>query len=290
MEVSEKSKQIMDMKFKQKLTNKQIAYSLKISIKAVEKHITKFNKKQTGRVGVEKEGVGYGRGWGNPTSVSCANIIRLHGIQWDIIILKKNNTYKNLIGKKIDIDNNTIMFYENKVEVYSKKDFNGKDTNEAFNNCCVYFDKLFYRIEHEANILICKERSQNIKLVRCHYAETNNEFAKDKEISNKIKIFSVTDGKLWFLIDNSFNLHEAEFVHSKTAKQDTEKIIKVFNDYRDNDIPIPSEVYNSIKQISLMQEKTTEHILFITTLLSEGLNKKQETKETSKNERVEYIG
>ena len=90
--------------------------------------------------------------------------------------------------------------------------------------------------------MILKERKANIKLVNSHYAEVNNEFAKEyNEKKVKLHIYTTDDSRLWFTIDHSFNLDEAEFLHPETAKPDITKVKAVFNDIRDKPIYLPSE-------------------------------------------------
>jgi hypothetical protein len=66
------------------------------------------------------------------------------------------------------------------------------------------------------------------KVSRQHYALIKNALAKqcDSE-GNKLQV-SDSSGQ-WFIIDNSFNLHEAETIHPKTADVDNEKVQTHFN-------------------------------------------------------------
>ena len=50
-----------------------------------------------------------------------------------------------------------------------------------------------------------------------------------------MRVYTTEDHKLWFTIDNSLNLHEAETQHPKTAKHDMQEVVRpFFNDMRDH--------------------------------------------------------
>ena len=75
-----------------------------------------------------------------------------------------------------------------------------------------------------------------------------NELAKDCNLNKDyIRVYTREDGKLWFMIDNSFNLNEAETVHPETAKADMENIIQpYFNDLRENKHLLPSQINKAV--------------------------------------------
>ena len=171
--------------------------------------------------------------------------IRLHNQEFNIRILFKDQKYKDRLNKAntIYIDGNTIRLYRNTIEVYSGHSFYADDVQKATSNSFEYWNRFFSILENDLKVILIKSRSQNIKLVNQHYAEINNELAKECEIkANKIKVYTTDDSKLWFLIDNSFNLHEAETTHPGTARQDIDIIRPFFNDLRDNKPALVSEL------------------------------------------------
>jgi len=64
------------------------------------------------------------------------------------------------------------------------------------------------------------------------------------------KLFCYTEQGLWFIIDNSYNLHEAETVHPNTALTDNEKVQDWFNGLKETPI--------TPKQILQMQYNQTK--------------------------------
>jgi len=85
---------------------------------------------------------------------------------------------------------------------------------------------------------------------RQHYALIKNSLAKQYDKEGK-KLFCYTKDGLWFIIDNSYNLHEAETIHPNTALTDNEKIQNWFNGLKETPIT-PEQIlqmqYNQTKQ------------------------------------------
>jgi len=77
-----------------------------------------------------------------------------------------------------------------------------------------------------ANFRINKK--YRFKVSRQHYSLVKNALAKQYERDGK-KLQVYSENGLWFVIDNSYNLHEAETVHPKTAVDDNEKVQNFFN-------------------------------------------------------------
>jgi DNA-binding transcriptional ArsR family regulator len=70
------------------------------------------------------------------------------------------------------------------------------------------------------------------KVSRQHYALVRNVLAKQYDAEDK-KLNVYSDRGLWFVIDNSFNLHEAETVHPQTADADNLKVQDFFNSLKE---------------------------------------------------------
>jgi len=221
--------------------------------------------------------------------------IRLHGQEFNIKIIKKGLNYNDYVTKSstILLDSNTIRLYSNSIEVYSGKDFFSDDVGKATSKSFEYWNRFFIRLENELDVLIVKDRHKNINLVKHHYAYTNNPLAKEmNETDVKIRLYSTEDNKLWFEIDNSWNLNEAETVHKGTAKQDMQNIIQpFFNDLRDNfedEVPTISKILESINQIAKQNLETAQGLNAVVKLI-----KPSEPKDlTSLNEiiKLDYIG
>lgn len=272
------------------LTPKQIALRRGISVRAVYKTINILQKK------------GYNlKGKKRFTKKLCGIepfAIRLHGIEVNIKILWKDHNYQNFINKLQIIDGNKVKCFRNSLEVYITGSFEGRDENEATGKSIHYLTRLLRIIEHDLKILIIKNRSQNIKIVKNHYSEVNNELAKDCEVrGDRIKIYAQEDGKLWFTIDNSFNFHEMETQHPETAKEDMILMRKHFNDIRFNNPPTNSEIMVYFAQflkistdIAKHQKDTTGVLLQLLTILKDFFPQTSKEPEETNKKGADYFG
>ena len=268
------------------LTPKRIAIRRKTSDKAVYKIISKLKKKGIINAGFQE--VEKTRGTIQPFQ-SKGHYIRLHGQEFNINILFKDHRYKEVLEKcnVINIDGNTIKLNRNSIEVYSGQSFYADEVQKATVRSFAYWNRFFARLEHDIKVILIKPRSQNVRLVNHHYSEVNNEFAKECEKkADKIRIYTTDDGKLWFTIDNSFNLHEAETQHPRTAQEDMQEAVKpFFNDLRDNSPPTLSAVMGLIRASVAINKETAAGLNIIVQLL----NPKQPEDKQSEG-RPDYFG
>ena len=225
--------------------------------------------------------------------------IRLHFIELNVNLIYSDERYSKQLKKAntLFIGEDTIRLYKNSLEIYIKHSFFAETAQKATANSIYYIQKLLVRLENDLHVILMKHRSQNIRICNAHYSEIENEYAKDCNINaEKIRIYTRDDGKLWFLIDNSFNLNEAEAVHPQTAKPDIEKVTSYFNDIRDsNSVLMPSDISKLLGRIMEEQKKTSENITEISAGLAAILkvftNETQNTSQTERNLEVpNYIG
>ncbi len=166
--------------------------------------------------------------------------IRSHGFEWNIKILWKDHRYSNILKKNnsMFIAGHTVRLYSSSIEIYGNDSgsFFGEDVHHAQAKAFNYWNSFFIRLEHTLKVDLIKPHKFNVKLVKNHFASINNGLAKEcGDNSDRIKVYAPEDGKLWFLIDNSFNLHEAETVKTDTASVDMQKVVApFFNDIRDH--------------------------------------------------------
>ena len=250
LDISEEQKEVLELLTKDFLTPKKIALRRKTSIQAVYKTIKKLKNK--GIINNSLQGVVNIQ----PTIQPPQSQIRLHATEFNIKILYKDERYKRLLDKSniIRFDGNTIRLFKDSLEVYMVNSIYADDEFKAEAKLIAYTQRFLQKIENDLKVIIIKPRSQNIKIIRQHFAHTNNGLAKEyiKE-GDKINIYTKDDGKLWFQIDNSFNLHEAETMHHETAKADMTKVREFFNDLRDNELPNPSKMYEMLTMVAKNQ-------------------------------------
>lgn len=241
------------------LNIKQIAQKRNITQRAVQKTVKKIKEK--GYLNLANQKVRFFQSTYELSEQSGKNRIRLHGQEWNIRILQKDEKYNKIRneGNTIKIDQNTVRLYEDSIEIYSVKSFFADDPQKATSRSLEYWDRFFARLESDLKVILVKNRANNIKLVNSHYSEINNELGQEAEKKGyKIRVYATEDGKLWFLIDNSFNLHEAEGVHPRTSKEDMTEVQNYFNDIRDKDHFKPSEITLILGELTKDIQEQTE--------------------------------
>lgn len=199
------------------------------------------------------------------TCQPCQPFINVHGQEYNIKLLNKSNKFLRVFKKAnlIYIDGNTVRLYKDSIEVYVTHRFEGRDVHDATRVSMAYLSRFLARLEHELGVIVVKPRSANIKLVKAHYAEAGNELAIDcQKKGDMIKVYGSDDGQLWFTIDNSFNLKEAETQHSKRSKQDMGDVVApFFNDLRDKEPPKLSDVWLVLNEITQHEKEIAAGIL-----------------------------
>lgn len=301
LELSPQQKEILNLLTEEYLVPKKIAVIRGTTKDAVYKTINKLKKK--GYI----SGDSY-RGYKKlkPVHGMIENmiehkkgIIRLHGQEWNIKIIAKSQAYERArkLGNHTIIDDNTVRLYTDSIEVYSEKDFLGETAHKATSRSLVYWNRFFNKLEDIYKILIVKPRKHNIKLVNAHYAEEGNELAEECIINHeRVKIYTKDDGKLWFLLDDSFNLKESETVHPETSKQDMEDVLNpFFNDLREiyqenKEIPKMSDVLKLIKEATEQNRETATGLNAFAKLLLPNQQERKEGPIERRPEGVDYIG
>lgn len=245
---------VYDLLVNANLTAKQIQIKLKLSPSTYYFHRKNIKNKGFLRLNFTLENNGSTFPV-NSSKNNSENIhqIRLHGLELNINILYKDSRYKDTLKRSniLDIDGNTIRLYRDSIEAYINTSFFGETAQKATAKSVAYTQKLLNRLEYDLKLILVKPRAHNIKIVNAHYSEINNEISEDCRINaQKIRIFTTEDSKLWFTIDNSFNLREAEAVHPETSKRDIEHVTAWFQDIRDKAPPTPSQMALMLYEIS----------------------------------------
>lgn len=260
--MNQKEQQIIDLLTIDFLTIAQVASRLKVCERTVYRYIKKLT--ENGSLGKMMSG---GGGWYRgvpllegqnivPTNHTETNPnahpIRLHGIQIKNKIIRSSQKYQDLLKNTnyLTISGDTYQLSPHCLTVYIKKSFFGKDTNDCSVDSINYVHNLLIRFENKYGMSLLKDRYETLKICKAHYSETNNELAKEHNLNKtKLNIKDVHDGKIWFEIDNSFNLNEAEFKHPTNCKHDCDAITDHFNFVRANPGVLPT-VVTSLQSIA----------------------------------------
>lgn len=155
-------------------------------------------------------------------------------------------------GDWLVVDGHKVRLHKSSVEIYEGENhwFDGEEAQQVTSLANHYWHRFFTRLESRLRIIILKSGSQNVSLVKHHYAEVGNELAKDSRKNHrKLRVFTTDDGKLWLMIDYSFRKDELETQHRDSAQQDMEKAVAFFNDLRDHNPPLNSELAERMMEI-----------------------------------------
>ncbi len=282
--LTQTEKLILEMLSEEYLTVKQITIRRRCTTQSIYKIIKQLRKK--GAISRNFKRVAKTEGTMQPQP----HKIRLHGQQWHIKILHKDTRHKNNIGKNIELDGNTVLLHTSAISIYSNVSFFGKTVETATLRSMRYWNRLFKRLESLINLILIKPKSHNITLVKAHYAEVDNEMAKEHEIKGiKFHARTTNDGKCWLEIDNSFNFHELETTHPKTSMDDMQKVVRQVNDWRDTDPPTNSELKDIITMIAQENKETAAGVNNIVKII-QILIPKEEVKGEVEIGKADYIG
>jgi hypothetical protein len=137
-------------------------------------------------------------------------------------------------GQRIIFKSRKVWLTDPSVIVYDRSSYFA-DTSKESKQLALY--KLFALISQlerclHADFTEHAGRQYRFKVSRQHYALVRNALAEQYDAEGKKLQVRTTSG-LWFVIDNSFNLHEAETVHAETADTDNEKVQNFFNSLKE---------------------------------------------------------
>ena len=170
------------------------------------------------------------------------------------LFLKKDIKFEPLLigginrGQKLEFKGRKIWLTNKSIVIYEKSSYLADTSKEAQDTAIQDLLSLMKSLEKYLQANFKTGRYYKFKVSRQHYSLVKNALAQqyDKE-GNKLQVFN-EDG-LWFLIDNSYNLHEAETVHPKTSVDDNKKVQDYFNGVKKLEDYTPQFVVNSMQGI-----------------------------------------
>ena len=178
-------------------------------------------------------------------------------------------------GQRIIFKGRKVWLTNKSVIVYEKSSYLSETSSGAKSHAIYSFISLIKGLERllQADFTERAGRQYRFKVSRQHYALVKNALAKQYDAEGK-KLQVYADRGLWFLIDNSFNLHEAETVHPETADSDSKKVQDFFNSLKEQPLTTGFilEVMNGIQQNQfIFAQNMGSHIKVIKDL-GQGVN------------------
>lgn len=164
-------------------------------------------------------------------------------------------------GQKLVFKGRNVHLKNNSIIVYERSSYFSQFAKKAQQHSVYDYLKLIRSLEKFLGIDFSFKGHYKFKVSRQHYSLVKNALAKQyDEEGKKLSVYNAQG--LWFIIDNSFNLHEAEAIHPKTALEDIEKVQDFFNELKINPMTTTeikqnfTEINELLKQSSRSQVDT----------------------------------
>jgi hypothetical protein len=205
--------------------------------------------------------------------------VRGHGLQfvlklprelrnWDRreeLFIKQGIDFKPLFigsfkaGQKLEFKGRKVWILDKSIVIYEKSSYLAETAEKAKSYAIYEFKALVKALEGLLGADFSRGGNYTFKVTRQHYALVKNALAKqyDKE-GKKLEVY--TDRGLWFIIDNSFNLHEAETLHPQTADTDNKKVQDFFNGIKKYEGFTPEFLVNTIGQNAVNMDNYAKHL------------------------------
>lgn len=173
-------------------------------------------------------------------------------------------------GQRLIINGRITHLTNNSIVIYDRSSYFAEKAIEAKSNAVHSFISIVKKLERTLHADFTAGSDYKFRVSRQHYALVKNALAQQYNADGeRLEIRSEGDNSLWFLIDNSFNLDEAEAVHPKTGMTDIEKVQKFFNGVKETSIT-PAfilEAMNGIQGSQMaMAANTDSHLELINTI------------------------
>lgn len=161
----------------------------------------------------------------NWNSAQRTQYLTTHNIPYKSLGIRGGGQRIIVKGKKVWLLNPVIIIYD-KASYFAEDALNAKGTALATHL------SIIKHIERLLHVSFQIGSDHKFKVSRQHYALIQNALAKQyNEAGEKLEI---RNGKgLWFLIDDSYSLNEAETVHPSSAMTDSMKVQSFFNGLKD---------------------------------------------------------
>lgn len=131
-------------------------------------------------------------------------------------------------GQRIIIKGRKVWLTNPSIIIYDKSSYFAEEALKAKSKALATHISIIKHIERLLHTSFRIGSDYKFKVSRQHYALIYNALAQQyNEAGAKLEIR--TEKGVWFLIDNSYNMNEAETVHHSTAMTDNDKVKNFFN-------------------------------------------------------------
>lgn len=150
-------------------------------------------------------------------------------------------------GQQLKVKDRTVQLTDKSIIIQLPESFIADTAKESQSRAVYELTKLVGHLESILGASFRRNGQYQFQVSRQHYALVKNALAKQYDEEGK-KLEVYTAEGLWFVIDNSFNLHEAETLHPKTAVNDNKKVQDFFNGIKALEGFTPEFINNSLNQ------------------------------------------
>ena len=131
-------------------------------------------------------------------------------------------------GQRITINDRKVWLTDASVIIYDRASYFAEDALNAKSTALSTHISIIKKVERLLRVSLEIGSDYKFRISRQHYALLQNALAK--QYNSDGEKLEIRNGRgLWFLIDNSYNLNEAECIHPSTAMTDTNKVQGFFN-------------------------------------------------------------
>lgn len=164
-------------------------------------------------------------------------------------------------GQAFEFNGRKVWLTRKSIIVFEKSSYMALSSTEARKYAVYDFLAFIGALERylRADFGATRQDRLKFKVSRQHYALIKNALAKQYDKEGKKLEVSNERGQ-WFIIDNSFNLHEAETIHPETADKDNLKVQAFFNGIKKFEGFTPEFVVNSLGGVMQTQELFAKNI------------------------------
>jgi hypothetical protein len=137
-------------------------------------------------------------------------------------------------GQRIIFEGRKVWLTDPSVVIYDRSSYFAATSKDSKQLALYKLFALVRQLERSLHADFTERagRQYRFKVSRQHYALVKNALAEQYDAEGQ-KLQVRTTAGLWFLIDNSFNFHEAETVHAETADTDNRKVQDFFNSLKE---------------------------------------------------------
>lgn len=184
-----------------------------------------------------------------------------------IYLDKHDIKYRQLAnrGQKLVFKDHKIHLFDRTIIIYEKGSFINSKAELCRNDAIEYILRIIQSLENKLGASFKINNKYLFSVRKQHYGKMKDALAKHyNQEKKKLRVWN--EGGLWFVIDNSLNLNEAETLHPQTAVKDMDScIVPFFNSIKDKPGFTADFILNSLNKTAEIQRTEVEKMGYYAT-------------------------